>query len=189
MTDRLGRLLLVTLEAARVNADLPLLAALRSWLNSWRGIGDVERGMAAPGLRSPAHPVRRARLARHVLHDGDGALDHQRDRVSVGAHAVPRDAAGGVGGVEQVTEELTGVKTIPGADVHARSLFGSSAACNTGRVGRSRRRCDHGDLAQAPRRRRLDPEVTDLLRDLAESQSTLVSTGLDTHQCGIREAE
>ena len=49
MTDRLGRLLLVTLEAARVNADLPVLGALRSWLNSWRGIGDVERGMARQG--------------------------------------------------------------------------------------------------------------------------------------------
>jgi len=47
VTDRLGRLLLVTLEAARVNADLPVLGALRSWLNSWRGIGDVERGMGA----------------------------------------------------------------------------------------------------------------------------------------------
>jgi len=46
MTDRLGRLLLVTLEAARVNADLPVLGALRSWLDSWHGIGDVERGMA-----------------------------------------------------------------------------------------------------------------------------------------------
>jgi hypothetical protein len=40
MTDRLGRLLLVTLEAARVNEDLPVLAALRSWLDSWRGIGE-----------------------------------------------------------------------------------------------------------------------------------------------------
>jgi len=49
VTDRLGRLLLVTLEAARVDADLPVLAALRSWLNSWRGIGDVERGMARQG--------------------------------------------------------------------------------------------------------------------------------------------
>ena len=49
MTDRLGRLLLVTLEAARVDADLPVLEALRSWLNSWRGIGDVERGMAHQG--------------------------------------------------------------------------------------------------------------------------------------------
>ena len=49
MTDRLGRLLLVTLEAARVDADLPVLGDLRSWLNSWRGIGAVERGMAHQG--------------------------------------------------------------------------------------------------------------------------------------------
>jgi hypothetical protein len=49
MTDRLGRLLLVTLEAALVDAKLPVFGALRSWLNSWRGIGDVERGMARQG--------------------------------------------------------------------------------------------------------------------------------------------
>jgi len=49
VTDRLGRLLLVTLEAARVDADMAALGALRSWLNSWRGIGDVERGMAHHG--------------------------------------------------------------------------------------------------------------------------------------------
>ena len=49
MTDRLGRLLLVRLDAARVDADLPVLGALRSWLDSWRGIGDVERGMARQG--------------------------------------------------------------------------------------------------------------------------------------------
>ena len=49
MTDHLGRLLLVTLEAAHVEADLPVLRALRSWLNSWRGIGDVEPGMARQG--------------------------------------------------------------------------------------------------------------------------------------------
>ena len=50
MNDRRGRLLLVTLEAARVNADLPVLAALHSWLDSWRGIGAVERGMARQGF-------------------------------------------------------------------------------------------------------------------------------------------
>jgi hypothetical protein len=49
VTDRLGRLLLITLEAARVNADLPMLGALRIWLDSWRGIGAVERGMAHQG--------------------------------------------------------------------------------------------------------------------------------------------
>ena len=49
VSDHLGRLLFVTLEAARVDADLPVLGALRSWLNSWRGIGAVERGMAHQG--------------------------------------------------------------------------------------------------------------------------------------------
>jgi hypothetical protein len=49
VTDHLGRLLPVTLEAARVDADAPVLGALRLWLNSWRGIGDVERGMAHQG--------------------------------------------------------------------------------------------------------------------------------------------
>jgi len=49
VTDHLGRLLLVALDAARVDAHLPVLGALRSWLNSWRGIGDVERGMARQG--------------------------------------------------------------------------------------------------------------------------------------------
>jgi hypothetical protein len=49
VTDRLGPLLLVTLEAARVDADLPVLGALRSWLNSWRSIGAVERGMTHQG--------------------------------------------------------------------------------------------------------------------------------------------
>ena len=70
MTDRLGRLLLVTLEVARLDADLPVLDALRSWLDSWRGIGAVERGHSAPRLvRPPAHRLRRTRLARHLLPD------------------------------------------------------------------------------------------------------------------------
>jgi len=50
MADRRGRLLLVTLEAARLDADLPVLEALRSWLDSWRGIGAVERGMVRQGF-------------------------------------------------------------------------------------------------------------------------------------------
>ena len=35
-------------------------------------------------------------MARDVLHDGHGALADERDRHRVGAHAVARDAAGGV---------------------------------------------------------------------------------------------
>jgi hypothetical protein len=49
MTDRRGRLLLVTLEAARLQVDVHPLPALRSWLDSWRGIGVVERGMEHQG--------------------------------------------------------------------------------------------------------------------------------------------
>ena len=49
MTDRRGRLLLVTLEAARVEADLPVLGALRLWLNSWPGVSDIVGGMAHQG--------------------------------------------------------------------------------------------------------------------------------------------
>ena len=29
---------------------LPVLGALRSWLNSWRGVGDVVHGMARQGF-------------------------------------------------------------------------------------------------------------------------------------------
>ena len=46
-------------------------------------------------------PVRRARLARDLLHDRDGALTHERDGHGVGTDALARDAAGGVGGATQ----------------------------------------------------------------------------------------
>jgi hypothetical protein len=75
VTDRLGRLLLVTLEAARVDADLPVLGALRAWLNSWRGIGAVERGMAHQGYDR--------QLTRY---DEKGALDHERHGLRVGTY-------------------------------------------------------------------------------------------------------
>src|SRR4029434_1337725 len=49
---------------------------------------------------SPTHALRRARLARDVLHDRNGALADERDGHRMGAHAVAREAAGGVGSVE-----------------------------------------------------------------------------------------
>ena len=48
MTHRLGRLLLVTLEATRANANLPMLVPLRSRLDSWARIG---RSLAADLLQ------------------------------------------------------------------------------------------------------------------------------------------
>jgi hypothetical protein len=50
MHKRRARLLLVTLEAARLSVNLPVLGALRSLLNSWKGIGDVARGMERQGF-------------------------------------------------------------------------------------------------------------------------------------------
>jgi hypothetical protein len=32
-----------------VNAEAPVLTALRAWFDSWRGIGAIERGMAQQG--------------------------------------------------------------------------------------------------------------------------------------------
>jgi hypothetical protein len=83
VTDRLGRLLLVTLEATRVQADLPVLHSLRSWLDSWRGIGDVERGMARQGydLQLTRYDEKGGRATFYR----DGALDHERHGLSVGA--------------------------------------------------------------------------------------------------------
>src|SRR5207245_1933182 len=51
----------------------------------------------APGLRPSTHAVRREGMARDVLHNRDGALADERDRDRMGAHAVARDAARGVG--------------------------------------------------------------------------------------------
>jgi len=42
--------------------------------------------------------ARRERLAGDLLHDRDGALAEEGDRHGLGAHAVARDAAGGMGG-------------------------------------------------------------------------------------------
>src|SRR5437773_8770151 len=102
MTDQRGRLLMAALGFA--GCSMPsydrALWALRTWLDSWPRHRPRGRGHAPSGLRPPVDPVRRTRLARDVRHDRHGALAHERDRHRVGAHAVARDAAGGVEGVE-----------------------------------------------------------------------------------------
>ena len=50
MTDRRARLLFVTLSCARLEWSLsPALDALHAWLDSWSGMGVIERGMARQG--------------------------------------------------------------------------------------------------------------------------------------------
>src|SRR4030095_10964839 len=60
----------------------------------------------APGPRPSTRPVRRARLARDVLHDRDGTFADERDRHRVGAHTVAGDAARGVGSTQEVRDGL-----------------------------------------------------------------------------------
>jgi len=43
MTDRFGRLLVVTLAAARLKGDVPVLGALHARLDSWLGRRGSER--------------------------------------------------------------------------------------------------------------------------------------------------
>ena len=82
MLDQRSRLLraalgFVTLRAA---PRRPALSVLHGWLDSWRGIGDVVVSMHRQGLRRPTHAVRRARLARFLLHERYGAQRHERER-------------------------------------------------------------------------------------------------------------
>src|SRR5262245_2055041 len=56
----------------------------------------------APGLGSPSHA---ARVAGGVLHDGDGTQPDERDGHGLGDDAVARDAAGGVGGAQPMTDD------------------------------------------------------------------------------------
>src|SRR5712664_360030 len=51
MTDRRGRLMLATLGFLRLEGQLsPVLQAFHRWLDSWPGIGAIERGMARQGF-------------------------------------------------------------------------------------------------------------------------------------------
>ena len=80
-------------HSSRALARGELAAATRADLGRRR----IEEEPAFRDLGEQAH----ARLARDVLHDGDGALADERDRHRLGANALARDAAGGGGCVEE----------------------------------------------------------------------------------------
>ena len=87
-----------------------------------------DRGRDGPsGLRSPAHALGRARLARDLLHDRHGTLANERDGHRVGAHAVARDAAGGVGRRYErsmASDSAHGSADWPGASPRSRASAG-----------------------------------------------------------------
>ena len=77
MTDHRARLMLATLGFLRLEGQLsPVRHALHRWLDSWRGIGDVERGMARQGYRLSLTNLTegewRAVFSSHPLTSADG---------------------------------------------------------------------------------------------------------------------
>jgi hypothetical protein len=100
--DQRGRLLRAALGFAglpRPSYDRSLWA-LRTWLDSWSGIGHVAVGMARQGydLQLTRYDEKGWRATFYTTRDG--ALADERNRHGVGAHAVARDPAGGVGGAD-----------------------------------------------------------------------------------------
>jgi hypothetical protein len=75
------------------------LWALRTWLDSWSGIGHVVVGIHRQGFDLQLTQYD-DRGWRDLLHHGNGALANERDRHWMGAHAVARDATDGVGCAE-----------------------------------------------------------------------------------------
>jgi hypothetical protein len=69
------------------------LHALQTWLDSWEGIGQVAVGMHRQGYDLQLTQYDESWLACDLLHDGDGALAHERNGHRMGAHAVARAPA------------------------------------------------------------------------------------------------
>jgi hypothetical protein len=68
---------MAALGFAGLSASDRTLHVLRSYLDSWASIGRIVVGMA--GLRPATDAIRRARVARDVLHRWDGTLADERD--------------------------------------------------------------------------------------------------------------
>jgi hypothetical protein len=68
------------------------LWTLRTWLDSWAGIGHVAVEMHRQGDDLQLTQYDDSRLARDVLHERHGALADERDGHRVGAHETQRAA-------------------------------------------------------------------------------------------------
>jgi hypothetical protein len=93
--DTRGALLRTAVGLALVPPTEPELQLVHRWLDSWRGVGDVVRGMARQGWDLQLTECDAAHW-RDVLVARLGAF-HRR-RLSVGADAVAGGGAGGLGG-------------------------------------------------------------------------------------------
>jgi hypothetical protein len=78
------------------------LHALRSWLDSWPGVGHVAVGMHRQGYDLQLTPYDDRGWRATFYTTGMEHSPTSATGTAWGAHAVARDAAGGVGGVEEV---------------------------------------------------------------------------------------
>ena len=95
MLDQRGQLLRAAVGFSGCSMSLydPALRTLRSWLDSWVGIGHVAVGMHRRGFDLQLTQYDE-RLASDLLHDRNGALADQCDGPRMGADALARDTAG-----------------------------------------------------------------------------------------------
>jgi hypothetical protein len=80
------------------------LHALRTWLDSWSGIGHVAVGMAHQGfdLQLTRYDERGWRATFYTA-----GMEHSPTSATGTGYAVARDATGGVGGAQEGRDELT----------------------------------------------------------------------------------
>src|SRR5262245_21209750 len=95
---------------------------MRSWQETRRGrlVPDRRPGHGAPGLRSPSHALRRARVAGDVLHQRHRTRAHEPTGTGWDTTPWACDAAAGVAGVEgrvifDIVMSLPGILVVTGA--------------------------------------------------------------------------
>ena len=210
MLDQRGQLLRAAVGFA--GCALPLydraLRALRAWLDSWSGIGRVAVGMARQGYDLQLTRYDRAGLARDVLHNRDGALADEHDGHRMGAHAVARDAAGGVGGAGVGQQWLGKRQTGEAYFLGARAAGVRRGLCVTGdederyadrrrraaaqlRPGRPRRRrvrCEHGLCAAGRQCHGVGRHRPGARRQMSGTAQTGRSGSQSSLSSGIQEA-
>ena len=97
----------------------------------WRKKGYCQVAFGQLQREVPVRRIsRRARLAGDVLHDGHGALAHERDGHRMVADAPARDAAGGVGDAQEDFAMIFSARALPLNKRGGRlaQLFGFRAA-------------------------------------------------------------
>src|SRR5262245_30738556 len=102
MTDQRGRLFIAALGYTGARFSRMIAQSTRSAPGSTPGPGsDASPSGCTQGFDLQLTRYDERGWACDVLHHGHGAFADQRDRHRVGAHAVARDAAGGMGRFEE----------------------------------------------------------------------------------------